>query len=569
MTQRNLELVDPLYRDGRDATLFAVLNHTVTPMGSRLLREWILRPLLDLDGIVQRQDAVDVFVEDQLLLLEFREVLGAVRDLERTISRLTVGSANARDLLVLRRGLGAVPDLRTILGLHDGSVRLNHLREELRELPAVFELIERAILDDPPLTVKEGGLIREGYNETLDELRHGAKEGKSWIARLQAQEQETTGIKSLKVRYNKVFGYYIEVSKPNLSLVPEHYIRKQTLVNAERFITPELKEIEDKVIGAEDKAKALEYELFQEVRAAVVAETAAIQATARAVAELDVLAAFAEAALKYGYVRPEVHAGAELHIAQGRHPVVDHLMDTERFVPNDTTLDGEQNQMIILTGPNMSGKSTYIRQVALLTLMAQMGSFIPVEQARIGMADRIFTRVGAADDLARGQSTFMVEMLETANILNNATSRSLIVLDEIGRGTSTYDGLSIAWAVAEFLHNTPRVRARTLFATHYHELTQLSLTMRGVKNYNVAVHEADGTVTFLHQIVPGPADRSYGIHVARLAGLPDNVIERAGEVLANLEGNAVDESDRPKLARHRRRRDSGGDHPTLFDLSAL
>jgi DNA mismatch repair protein MutS len=515
-TQRNLELVEPLFADSRDATLLSVIDQTVTPMGGRLMREWILRPLLDLDEITARQDAVALFCEDRMLLSEMREIFAMVKDLERTLTRLSVGSANGRDLLALRRGLEALPLIRSVLEtVAGGSDRLDELREQLVELPAVTELVEQAIADEPPTTIKEGGVIREGYNETLDEFRSAATEGKKWLAELQQREQERTGIKNIKIRYNKVFGYYIEVSKSNLSLVPEDYLRKQTLVNAERFITPELKEIEDKVLGAEDKSKALEYEIFQTVRAAVAEETATVQASARAVAQLDVLAGLAETALRRNYVRPHVHGGLELDVVDGRHPVVDAMLKDETFVPNGIRLNEDERRMVILTGPNMAGKSTYIRQVALLTLMAQMGSYVPAAVARIGLADRVFTRVGASDDLARGQSTFMVEMLETANILNNASARSLVILDEIGRGTSTYDGLSIAWAVAEHLHAS--ICARTLFATHYHELTQLSTTTRGICNCNVAVEEIDGKVVFLRSIREGAADRSYGIHVAELA----------------------------------------------------
>jgi DNA mismatch repair protein MutS len=565
ISQRNLELVEPLFTDARNATLLALLNETVTPMGSRLMREWILRPLLDIAAIVERQDAVEVFVRDQLLLVELREALGAVRDVERTITRLNVGAANGRDLRVLQRGVAAIPDLRAILDTTTDAALLNRIAQRLCGQPQLVDLIDRAVVEEPPLTIKEGGVIKEGYNDHLDDLRKGATEGKQWLAELQAREQQATGIRNLKIRFNKVFGYYIEISKSNLDLVPDSYVRKQTLTNAERFTTAELKEIEDKVLGAEEKAKALEFEIFQELRAAAVAETAIVQALARAVAELDVLGGLAQVALQNHYTRPQVNDGMTIDIRDGRHPVIDHLMKAEPFVPNDIHLDDMSNQMIILTGPNMAGKSTYIRQVALLVLLAQMGSFIPAGAATIGQVDRIFTRVGAADDLSRGQSTFMVEMLETANILNNATNRSLIILDEIGRGTSTFDGLSIAWAVAEFIHNTAALQARTLFATHYHELTELSLTMRGVQNYNVAVKEQGDSITFLRKILPGASDKSYGIHVARLAGLPRSVIERANEILSNLEGNEFDETNQPKLAKSpRRKREEAADQPSLF-----
>ena len=571
ISQRNLELVEPLFTDSRNATLLAVLDQTVTPMGSRLIRDWLLRPLLDRARIEVRQDAVQALIADQLLLLELREALAAVKDIERTIARLNVGSANARDLLVMQRSLEAIPGLKAILSNTHGSSLLDVLADALHDLPAVTELVSAAIGDEPPLTVKDGGIIRDGYDPYLDDLRKAATEGKGWIAKLQLEEQERTGVKSLKVRYNKVFGYYIELSKANAGKVPEDYIRKQTLVNAERFITPQLKEIEDKVLGSEDKSKALEYELFQKVRDAVTAETITIQASARAVAEIDALASLAEAALKNAYVRPVVTDDLVLDIRDGRHPVVDHFVQDQSFVPNDVMLDGELNRLAIITGPNMAGKSTYIRQVALLVLMAQVGSFVPASSATVGIADRIFTRVGAADDLSRGQSTFMVEMLETANILNNATNRSLIILDEIGRGTSTFDGLSIAWAVAEYIHDAPEGHARTLFATHYHELTELANTCRGVRNYHVAVREWGDRVIFLHKIQQGTADKSYGIHVARLAGLPSKVLDRAREVLDNLEGNSVDQAQRPKLARHKQpppHRPATPEQPSLFDILA-
>jgi len=575
VSQRNLELVEPIIADARNATLFSVLNVTVTPMGGRLLRDWLLRPLRDVAAINRRLDVVEALAHDPLLRTELREALGAVRDLERTVTRLCVGAnANARDLAALQAGLATVPGLRALVAGLDLDLPRG-LREQLHDLPELGERIRSAISDEPPLAVKDGGLIRDGYNAQLDELRRASTEGKGWIAALQTREQERTGIKSLKVRYNQVFGYYLEISKANLHLVPADYIRKQTLVNAERFLTPELKEIEDKILGAEEKSKALEYELFLELRAAAAAETARIQETARAIAELDVLAALGETAAHDNYCRPCLTLEPVLDLRDGRHPVLDHWRRDEPFVPNDTLLDTQDNQLLIITGPNMAGKSTYIRQVALLMVMAQMGSFVPASAATVGIADRIFTRVGAADDLSRGQSTFMVEMVETANILNNATANSLVILDEVGRGTSTFDGLSLAWAIAEFLHDTPACKARTLFATHYHELTELALTRSGVKNYNVAVREWEDKVIFLRKIIPGGADKSYGIHVARLAGLPRPVVERAREVLDNLEGNAIAESGQPRLARHRRRAAAGSKpapevpppQPLLFDFN--
>ena len=568
ISQRNLELVEPLFTDSHCATLLSVLDQTITPMGSRMIREWILRPLLDIKRIEARLDAIRVFVDDQLLLLELCEVLKLVMDLERTVSRLNVGSANARDMLVLQRALTAIPGIKSIISTNLCSTLLNAIHRRLFDLPEINEMITKAIVEDPPLTIKEGGMIQEGYNIYLDELRSATKEGKNWIADLQKKEQERTGIKSLKIRYNRVFGYYIEISKSNLENAPKNYLRKQTLVNAERFITPELKEIEDKITGAEEKSKALEYELFQEIRTQVLTETANIQLTARAIAELDTIGSLAQVSLKNNYKRPNLNDDLLIEIRAGRHPVVDNSKEDEPFVPNDTVLNITSDQMLIITGPNMAGKSTYIRQVALLVLMAQMGCYIPAESANIGITDRVFTRIGAADDLSRGQSTFMVEMIETARILNNATPKSLIILDEIGRGTSTFDGLSIAWAMAEYLHNNSKVRSRTLFATHYHELTELSLTLTGVKNYNVAVRESGETIRFLRKIMPGAADKSYGIHVARLAGLPKPVIERAKEVLANLEGNTLDTVDhQPKLAKKsKKKKFNHAQQMTLFDL---
>ncbi len=533
-TQRNLELVEPLHGTGKAGTLLGVLDCTVTPMGGRLMRDWVLRPLYRHDRIIERLDAVGQLKDDPLTLTELRETIGAIRDLERIIARLNIGSANARDLQALAAGLAVLPGVRALLHDFDAPY-LARQREAVGEFPELVERIERAIAEAPPTTLQDGGIIRDGYHAGLDELRSAATEGKNWLSDIQRREQERTNIKSLKVKYNQVFGYYIEISKSNLDLVPEDYVRKQTLVNAERFITPELKELESKILGAEEKSKALEYQLFQELRDFVLPHTGAIQQTAAALAILDVLSSLAEDARKYRYIRPQVNDGELLSIKGGRHPVLDARLSGERFVPNDVLLDCDANRMMIITGPNMAGKSTYIRQTALLVIMAQMGSFIPADSAEVGLVDRIFTRVGAADDLSRGQSTFMVEMIETANILNAATNRSLVILDEIGRGTSTFDGLSIAWAVAEFLHDDPVSRCRTQFATHYHELTELAQSRRGVNNYNVAVREYGDKIIFLRQIVPGSTDRSYGIHVAKLAGLPQPVVNRANEILEMLE----------------------------------
>jgi DNA mismatch repair protein MutS len=554
-TCSNLDLV-PQPGQGEALTLLKVLDQTRTPMGARKLRDWVLRPLADGPGICARHDAVQLFVEDRALLAELRETLSRVRDLERLITRLNGGAANARDLLALGISLGAVPDVRELVDEADSEL-LRTTGSCLSSQPELAALVEEALVDEPPLSVKEGGIIRDGYHEQLDELRAAASQGRSWLAEYQAAEMERTGIRNLKVRHNRVFGYYIEISKGQLANVPEEYIRKQTLVNAERFITPALKEYESTIMGAQDRSMALEYELFQKIREQAVALTGEVQETAEGIAVLDVLGTLAERALACRYVRPTIVDGTELVIREGRHPVIEQMPDAERFVPNDVDLNGTTSQLAIITGPNMSGKSTYIRQVAMLVVMAQMGSFVPAESATIGVVDRVFTRVGASDDLARGRSTFMVEMEETANILNNATPRSLVVLDEIGRGTSTFDGISIAWAVAEYLHNTPEVKAKTLFATHYHELTDLSLTMNGVRNFNVLVRERDDKVVFLRKIVPGGADKSYGIAVARLAGMPQGVVDRAKEILVNLEEGELADGGQPKLARHRKRKRVG------------
>ena len=551
-TCANLNLV-PARGGASDVSLLKVLDVTRTAMGGRKLRDWMVRPLASLAPITERHDAVEVFTRDRALLTDMADALGKVRDLERLIARIGAGTGNARDVAALGLSTEGIPQVKRLVEKHPSAL-LKKLGESLVCLPALVDLVKRAIADEPPITIKEGGLIREGYRAELDELRRAAADGRQWLAEYQAREQERTGIRTLKVRHNKVFGYYIEVSRGQADKVPADYTRKQTLVTGERFITPELKEYESKIMGAQEKSMALEYELFLEVRNEVVRETAAIQATADAVGGLDALAALADRALALRYVRPAMNEGDAIRITDGRHPVVEQMPDAERFVPNDTLLDGSQNQLIIITGPNMAGKSTYIRQVAILTIMAHMGSFVPAVAAEIGLVDRIFTRVGASDDLARGRSTFLVEMQETANILNNATPRSLIVLDEIGRGTSTFDGISIAWAVAEFLHNNERVKAKTLFATHYNELTDLAMTMTGVKNYNVLVREKDDRVVFLRKIVAGGSDKSYGIQVARLAGLPPEVIDRAKEILANLEEGELGDTGQPKIAKQRSRK---------------
>jgi len=541
-TRRNLELTQSIRDGSRSGTLLWLLDQTLTPMGKRLLKNWLLQPLTDVARIQQRLDAVEELHRDALLRQEVRARLRQVYDIERLVAKSASARANGRDLIALRHSLYLLPQLRELL--HDAdSVLLRRCAEQLGDPHATAELIEVALREDPPTSLQEGGLIKEGYSAELDELRRASREGKDWIANLEQTERQRTGIKSLKVGYNQVFGYYIEVTRPNLPLVPDNYIRKQTTANGERFITPELKEYEALVLGAEEKIVDLEYRLFCEVRNAVAAEAEGLMRSARAVAQLDVLANFAEVAARNAYVKPEVDGSDRLEIRAGRHPVVEVAQREERFVPNDVRLDCQENQLLIITGPNFSGKSTYLRQTALIVLMAQIGCFVPAEAARIGVVDRIFTRVGAYDDLSSGQSTFMVEMNETANILHNATRRSLILLDEVGRGTSTFDGLSIAWAVAEYIHNEQRIGAKTLFATHYHHLNELESQLPRVRNFRVEVAEEGDTITFLRRIVPGGTDRSYGIEVARLAGLPQEVLDRAREVLKQLES----ENGRPSV----------------------
>ena len=572
-TLRHLEILEPLHHDApRNASLYGVINRTVTPMGARMLRNWLSQPLAAVEPIRRRQEAVQTCIGNSAGLDSFRAQLANVRDLERTLGRLSSGSGNARDLVALRLALERIPAVKQILDLvgraspraespvkEEPTARedarptslVDELNAQLTESPDLVELISRAIVDDPPLPVKEGGMIRDGFDASLDELHAATRGGKDWIAKLQQQEIERTGITSLKIRFNSVFGYYIEVTKSNLDKVPPHYTRKQTVANGERYITPELKEMEGKILGAEERSVKLEYELFQRVREEVLGQLPKIQQTAAALAQLDVLASFAETARLHSYCRPVVADEGMLQIRDGRHPVLEQNLADERFVPNDAGLCGTGFQPVnvegdtgreacatlpqiaLITGPNMAGKSTYIRQVALITLLAHTGSFVPAMEARIDLVDRIFTRIGASDDLTRGQSTFMVEMTETANILNNATPRSLIVLDEIGRGTSTFDGLSLAWSIVEHLHN--QVGAKTLFATHYHELTELAQRLPRLKNFNVAVREWRDQIVFLRKIVEGGTDKSYGIHVARLAGVPKEVLERAKVILGNLE----------------------------------
>jgi len=589
-TLRHLEILEPLQHDSsRNASLYGALHRTVTPMGARRLRNWLSQPLATVEPIQRRQEVVQAFLDNTGGLESVRSQIAQVRDLERTIGRLSAGTGNARDLMALRLALEQLPGLKVILrelasaharSLHlkDGNQGLlgpaapgamkdeaecapnllKELESQVIEMPELVELILRAITEEPPLAVKEGGLIRDGFDSALDELRTLMRGGKDWIAKLQQDEITRTGIQSLKVRFNSVFGYYIEVTKSNLEKVPSDYVRKQTIANGERFITPELKTMEGKILGAEERSLKLEYELFQRVREEVLGRLPEIQNTAAALAQLDVLGCFAETARLYNYCRPQVGMEGVLFIREGRHPVLEQNLNEERFVPNDTAMSSSAQvsllpQIMLITGPNMAGKSTYIRQVALLALLAHTGSFLPATEARIDLLDRIFTRIGASDDLARGQSTFMVEMCETANLLNNATSSSLIILDEIGRGTSTFDGLSLAWSIVEHLHN--QIGAKTLFATHYHEVTELAARLPRLKNFNVAVREWHEQIVFLRKIVEGGTDKSYGIQVARLAGVPRMVLERAKEILRNLEESELTpEGDvRQATRRHRDR----------------
>jgi DNA mismatch repair protein MutS len=546
-TCTHLELLKTMRRQSVKGSLFQIIDRTVTPMGSRLLKKWVLYPLIDIEGIRKRLAGVTAFKADPIFREQMREMLDEVYDLERLNGRIALGRANARDLLALRLSIERLPLIKERL-THSTSVLLSEISDQMDLLPDVGQRIREAIHEDPPVSIKEGGLIKEGYDETLDQLIALSRDGKDWIRRFAASEQERTSIPNLKVGFNKVFGYYIEISKANLHLVPSDYIRKQTLVNGERFITEALKGAEEQVLGAEEKRIKLEYELFERVRAQVALENQRIKETAERVACIDVLSALAETAEANDYVCPHVNGGTDIDITDGRHPVIEKTVKEEAFVPNDIHLDASQQELLIITGPNMAGKSTILRQTALIVLMAQMGSFVPASEAVIGLVDRIFSRVGASDDLARGQSTFMVEMYETANILRHATPRSLVILDEIGRGTSTYDGLSIAWAVAEALHDRKGKGVRTLFATHYHELTELVATKPRVKNFNIAVREWKDQIIFLRKILPGGTSRSYGIQVARIAGLPEGVIQRAKEILENLEGAELDETGRPRLA---------------------
>ncbi len=541
-TRRNLELTETIRTWKTAGSLLGILDKTVTPMGKRLLKQWVSKPLLDVETIRKRHQGVTVFYEDGMLRGELRAQLKNLQDLERLSNRVAGSTAQPRDLVGIRETLSRLPELRQLFPAQfDPGGYLEELFEEFSLCGEALELIEQAIVDEPPAVLGKIGLIKPGYSESLDEVLSSTKHARDWIANLESMERKNTGIETLKVSHNKVFGYYIEVTKAKTELVPKHYIRKQTLVNAERYVTPELKEYEIKVFNAEDEIKELERSLFLEVCERLGIQVDRLVRTARVLAHLDVLSALAEVAANQGYVRPEVVEEDLLEIHGGRHPVVEQTLGGRRFVPNDTVFESGE-RIRILTGPNMSGKSTFLRQVALIALLAQMGSYVPAESAKIGLIDRIFTRIGAQDEIHAGQSTFMVEMVETANILNHATSRSLLILDEIGRGTSTYDGVSIAWAVIEYIHNHPEKRAKTLFATHYHELTELPELLPGIRNYRVSVSESGGKVVFLYKITPGGADKSYGIHVAQIAGMPPTVTQRAEEILQKLEktsGKAV------------------------------
>ncbi len=536
--RRNLEITERMKDKSKKGTLLWVLDRTLTSMGGRHLRRWINDPLIDIEEIHNRLGAVKELKEDLILKSDIGENLKKVYDIERLVGKIAYGSANARDMVSLKNSLGKLPEIKQILGTTK-STMLKNLYENLDEVKEIHELIEKAIVDDPPIVIKEGNIIKNGYNEEVDKYKEATTNGKKWLVELEAKEREKTGIKNLRISYNKVFGYYIEVTKSYLNLVPENYTRKQTLSTGERYITEELKKLEEDILGAEEKLVELEYNLFIEVRNKIAEQIDRIQKSATIIATLDVLTAFATVAEDMNYTMPEVNNGAEIIINNGRHPVIEKMLPRGSFIGNDTYLNKTSDRLSIITGPNMAGKSTYMRQVALITLMAQIGSFVPADKATIGVVDKIFTRVGASDDLSMGESTFMVEMMEVANILKDATSNSLIILDEIGRGTSTYDGLSIAWAVAKYISDTEKCGAKTLFATHYHELIELENEQEGVKNYSIAVKEKGEDIIFLRKIVEGGTDESYGIHVAKLAGVPKEVLKNANEILKSLERKSM------------------------------
>ena len=563
-TRRNLEIKDTL-REGRDGrTLMEVIDATKTAMGGRLLRKWINQPLRVAEEINRRLDLVEELYQRRELQAEIDTILRNCPDMERLIGKVATARAHGRDLIFLKNSLKIIPTLKKLI-VESNLPGLKEVASHLNELDKIVILIENAIVDDPPLILGEGGIIRRGYSEELDKIYDIAHHGKEWLISEQEKERTKTGISTLKINYNKVFGYYIEVTKANLDKIPAEYIRKQTLVNAERFITPELKEMEEKILTAEEKMNSMEYNLFQKIREQVSAETEKIQANSNIIAFLDCICSYAVVAVENDYVRPRISTDTNLYLKKSRHPVVEKFMRPgEEFVPNDASLNPDDEQIWIITGPNMAGKSTFLRQVGLIVFMAQIGSFVPAEEAEIGLVDRIFTRVGASDNLARGESTFLIEMNETANILNNATDHSLVLLDEIGRGTSTFDGLSIAWAVSEYLHNEKTIQAKTLFATHYHELTELAILYPKIKNYNVTVEEWNNKIIFLRKIIPGGTDNSYGIHVAQMAGLPRSVIERAREILTNLEANELSPNRKPKLAKRHAGREVDRNQVSLF-----
>ncbi len=544
-TQRNLELTHNLKDGSIEGTLLWVLDETLTAMGGRFLRSSILKPLIDITEIKKRLNAVEYLVEDYELLEELRTSLRKIQDIERLSAKVSAGSASARDLIAIKNSIVHLPNVKKSLSSSKNPY-LSSIAEDMSEFSAIRELIEKGIVDSPPISLRDGGIIKAGYDTGVDELRNISAKGKDFIAELEQKERQRTGISSLKVKYNRIFGYCIEVTRSNLHMVPDDYIRKQTLVGGERFVTPELKEYETKILGAEERLRNLEYQLFQDILEDVRKESVTLSKTASALSVVDFLASLAVVTRRYNYIKPSVDESGVINIADGRHPVLERMPVSERFIPNSVYMDNKDDRLLIITGPNMAGKSTYMRQIALIVLMSQIGSFVPASEAGIGIVDRIFTRIGASDFLTKGQSTFMVEMIEVANITHNATTKSLILLDEVGRGTSTFDGISIAWAVTEYILN--ELNARTLFATHYNELTELSLTHDGVRNYNVSVKEWGDEIIFLRKIEKGPADKSYGIQVARLAGLPEGIINRAKEVLANLEKEELNEIGRPRFA---------------------
>ena len=539
-TRRNLELIETLREKQKKGSLLGVLDRTKTAMGGRLLRKYIEQPLIDKEKIEKRLDAVEALCQKSVDREEMREYLHTIYDLERLLGKVSYKTANPRDLIAFRNSLAMLPSIRTVLGDFDAPL-LREIREHMDPLADIYQLIDDAIVEDAPIAIKEGGIIKEGFNETIDSLKKAKTDGKNWLAALEEEDRERTGIRNLRIKYNKVFGYYFEVTNSYKDQVPEDYVRKQTLANAERYTTPRLKELEDNILNAEDKLFTLEYDLYCEIRDAIAREIERIQKTARAIARLDVFTSLAYVAEHNQYVRPTLNEKGVIDIKEGRHPVVEQMIQNDMFIANDTHLDNQKHCIAVITGPNMAGKSTYMRQVALIVLLTQIGSFVPARKADVGIVDRIFTRVGASDDLASGQSTFMVEMNEVANILRNATPNSLLVLDEIGRGTSTFDGLSIAWAVIEHISNRKILGAKTLFATHYHELTELEGKMDNVNNYCIAVKEKGDDIVFLRKIVKGGADKSYGIQVAKLAGVPEMVIDRAKEIVEQLSDNDITE----------------------------